>query len=150
MTPSGSDGPTELTALPRERLIDRATEAIKDYIIANGLQSGDRLPTEQELAQRLGVSRNVIRQALASLEAVGIVRTEHGRGSFVAEFGAANRVLQHLAFWLDIDHLDQQSYLETRRIFDAGVLELAMERATDGDLDRLAGIVEGLRLGLGG
>lgn len=141
MSRSHADGVSRLAALPRERLIDRAVEAIKDHIIANGLQSNDRLPSEGELAQRLGVSRNVIRQALSSLEAVGIVRTEHGRGTFVAEFGAANNVLQHLDFWLDIEHLDQQSYFETRLIFETGVLQLAMQRATTDDLDRLEAIV---------
>jgi GntR family transcriptional repressor for pyruvate dehydrogenase complex len=130
-----------LAALPRERLIDRATVAIKDYIIAKGLQSNDRLPSEAELAHRLGVSRNVVRQAIASLEAVGIVRTEHGRGSFIAELGSASKVLQNLAFWLDLERLDQQAYLETRLIFDTGVLELAMRRATAADLGRLDTLV---------
>ena len=147
MTLSDSDGPGRLAALPRERLIDRAVEAIKDYILANGLQANDRLPSEHELAEHLGVSRNVIRQALSSLEAVGIVRTEHGRGSFVAELGAANRVLQHLAFWLDIESLDQESYFETRFIFDSGVFQLAMERATEGQLDRLEDLVRAMEVG---
>jgi GntR family transcriptional repressor for pyruvate dehydrogenase complex len=141
---AGSHESNRLAALPRERLIDRATEAIKDHIVAKGLRSNDRLPSEAELAHRLGVSRNVVRQAIASLEAVGIVRTEHGRGSFIADLGSASKVLQNLTFWLDVDRLDQQTYLETRLFFDTGVLELAMERATAGDLDRLAALVEAM------
>jgi len=144
MTLSDANVPAPLTTLPRERLIDRVVGAIKDYIIANRLQSGDRLPSEQELAQHLGVSRNVVRQALSSLEAVGIVRTEHGRGTFVAEFGAASSILQHLAFWLDIEHLDHRSYFETRLIFDAGVLRLVIERAADEDFDRLEELVQAM------
>jgi DNA-binding FadR family transcriptional regulator len=144
MTHSQAEPKAALSALPRERLIDRAVEAIKHYIIAGGLQANDRLPSEGELAERLGVSRNVIRQALSALEMVGIVRTEHGRGTFVAEIGASSNVLQHLAFWLDIEHLDQQSYYETRLIFDSGVLQLAMQRATDEDLARLEEIVQAM------
>src|SRR5436309_8521658 len=130
-----------LTPLRRERLMDRAIDAIKQHIIANDLQAGDRLPSEPELSASLGVSRNVVRQALSSLEAVGIVRSEHGRGTFVAELGATSNVLQHLDFWLDIEHLDQRDYVETRSVFDAGVLRLAMRSATEKDLERLEEVV---------
>lgn len=77
--------PEPLKTLPRERLIDRATEAIKDYILANRLSSGDRLPSEAELARSLGVSRNVIRQAISSLGALGLVRVAQGRGIYVGD-----------------------------------------------------------------
>jgi len=131
-----------LPTLRRERLIDRAVDAIKQHIMANGLQPGDRLPSEPELASSFGVSRNVVRQALSSLEAVGIVHSEQGRGTFVAEIGATSNVLQHLDFWLDLANLDQRDYVETRSLFDAGVLQLAMRKATDDELDRLDGVVD--------
>ena len=72
-------GREPLRTLPRERLIDRATEAIKAHILANELKGGDRLPAETELARSLGVSRNVVRQAVSSLETLGVVRVAHGR-----------------------------------------------------------------------
>src|SRR5215211_4172091 len=130
-----------LPTLRRERLMDRAIDAIKQHIIVNSLQAGDRLPSEPDLAASLGVSRNVVRQALSSLEAVGIVRSEHGRGTFVAEIGSTSNVWQHLDFWLDIENLDQRDYVETRSVFDAGVLRLAMRNATAEDLERLAEVV---------
>ena len=135
------DRPAALSTLRRERLLDRAVDAITQHIIGNGLQAGDRLPSEPELSASLGVSRNVVRQALSSLEAVGIVRSEQGRGTFVAEMAATTNVLQHLDFWLDIEHLDQRDYVETRSAFDAGVLRLAMRNATEEDLRRLEDVV---------
>ena len=141
MTPSAPERSRQLGVLPRERLIDRAIEAIKTYMIASALQAGDRLPSEAELAQSLSVSRNVVRQALSSLEAVGIVRTEHGRGTFVAELGASSNILQHLGFWLDIDHLSQEDYVDARAFFEAGGLQRVMQRATDADFQRLDEIV---------
>jgi GntR family transcriptional repressor for pyruvate dehydrogenase complex len=141
MTLSAADRASTLAVLPRERLIDRAIEAIKAYMIASGLQAGDRLPSETELAHSLSVSRNVVRQALSSLEAVGIVRTEHGRGTFVAEMGASSNILQHLAFWLDIEHLSQDDYIDARAFFEAGALQRVMRRATDADFARLQEIV---------
>jgi GntR family transcriptional repressor for pyruvate dehydrogenase complex len=141
MTLSVPDRLGPLAVLPRQRLIDRAIEAIKTYMIASALQAGDRLPSEAELAQSLSVSRNVVRQALSSLEAVGIVRTEHGRGTFVAEMGASSNIFQHLAFWLDIERLSQQEYVDAREFFEAGALQRVMRRATDADFQRLDAIV---------
>ena len=142
-----SERSTGLPTLRRERLLDRAVDAIKQHIVANSLQAGDRLPSEPELSGSLGVSRNVVRQAVSSLEAVGIVRSEHGRGTFVAELGATSNVLQHLDFWLDIEHLDQRDYVETRSVFDAGVLRLAMRNATGDDLERLEEVVRRMEAG---
>jgi GntR family transcriptional repressor for pyruvate dehydrogenase complex len=133
-----------LPTLRRERLVDRAVDAIKRHIIANGLQAGDRLPSEPELSASLGVSRNVVRQAVSSLEAVGIVRSEHGRGTFVATMADAGAIFQHLDFWLDLEHLSQREYVETRSAFDAGVLRLAMRNATDEELDGLEAAAEAM------
>src|SRR6185369_11181581 len=137
MTESAGSPPTGLPALRRERLVDRAVDALKQHIIVNGLQAGDRLPAEPELARLLAVSRNIVRQAISSLEAVGIVRSEHGRGTFIAEMGASSNVLEHLDFWLDIEHLSQQEYAEARWAFDAGVLQLVMRNATVEDFEQL-------------
>ncbi len=56
-------------------LNDLISERLKDYIIQNRLQPGDKLPTEDSLAQRLGVSRTAVREALRSLEALGLIET---------------------------------------------------------------------------
>ena len=126
-----------LIALSRERLVDRAAEAIKDYVVRNELQTNDRLPSENEFAQRLQVSRNVVRQALSSLEAVGIVRTEHGRGTFVADWYNNEKLFQNLSLWQDLGNLDDGRYFELRLGFESGILQLVMEKATDDDFDRL-------------
>jgi GntR family transcriptional repressor for pyruvate dehydrogenase complex len=144
MTASSPESPTLLAVVPRERLVHRVIEAIKNYMIAGALQAGDRLPSESDLAQSLSVSRNVVRQALSSLEAVGIVRTEHGRGTFVAEMGASSNLLQRLAFWLDIDRLSQAEYVDAREFFEAAVLARVMRRGTDADFQRLSEIVDAL------
>src|SRR3954469_4287094 len=144
MTDSAGRPPTGLPALRRERLVDRALDALKQHIIVNGLQAGDRLPSEPELARSLGVSRNVVRQAISTLEAVGIVRSEHGRGTFIAEMGASSNLLEHLDFWLDIEHLSQQEYAEARWAFDAGVFQLVMRNATDEDFAQLERVLEGM------
>jgi GntR family transcriptional repressor for pyruvate dehydrogenase complex len=117
-------------------LIDRAVEAIKDYILANELQGGDRLPSEQDLARSLGVSRNVVRQAVSSLETLGIVRAAQGRGVYVADL-ADTDVFRQLAAWLDTSDLDDGEYFQVRAIFERGIFELLLANASEADLDRI-------------
>lgn len=57
---------------------------IKQYIRKNRLQQGDRLPSENTLAQQFGVNRNTVRSALAQLRSQGLIYSEKGRGFFVA------------------------------------------------------------------
>ncbi len=137
--PSGA-----LRALPRERLIDRATVAIKDFILANGLSGGDRLPSESELARSLGVSRNVVRQAVSSLETLGIVRVAHGRGIYVGDV-ADTDVFRQLANWIDTSELNNQEFIRVRAIFERGIFEMVIERASDDDFDHLESLAVALR-----
>lgn len=132
-----------LHTLRRERLLDRATEAIKDYILANRLSDGDRLPSETELARSLGVSRNVIRQAISSLEALGLVRVAHGRGIYIGKV-ADTAVFQQLASWIDPGDLDNDEFLQVRAIFERGIFELVIDHATDEDLDHLTSLAAAL------
>lgn len=65
----------------------QVAEAIKDWVVEQGLQAGDRLPGEVELIERFGMSKGTIREAMRILEAQGLIktRTGPGGGSFVHE-----------------------------------------------------------------
>ena len=63
-----------------EKLYIQTFREIRSYIIRNNLKPGDLLPTEQEMSQMLGVSRNVIREAIKSMELMGMVQACAGRG----------------------------------------------------------------------
>lgn len=62
-----------------QELVDRLTVRIREGVI----RPGERLPTEDSLVQTYGVSRTVVREAISRLRAAGLVRTRHGRGTFV-------------------------------------------------------------------
>ena len=69
-----------------EKLYMQAFREIRQYIVDNGLQPGDLLPTEQQLCQKLGVSRNVLREAIKSMEVMGLIESCPGRGTELKEF----------------------------------------------------------------
>src|SRR5215218_10120787 len=63
-------------------------DALLRTIDERGLRPGDQLPTEAEVTELFGVSRSTVREALRLLERDGVIRTEHGRGRFLAAGGA--------------------------------------------------------------
>lgn len=71
--------------LRRERLYESLAAHISDFIEAQGLVGGDRLPPERQLAAELGVSRATVSQALAALETRGRVEVRHGVGALVRD-----------------------------------------------------------------
>src|SRR5690349_23341126 len=68
----------------RPHLAEHITRSLADEIAAGRLRPGDRLPTEQFLSENFGVSRNVVREAIASLRAQGMIESRQGVGAFVS------------------------------------------------------------------
>ena len=87
--------------MPRIPAYERIREAVRAD--ARQLGAGGRLPSETTLAERFGVTRVTVRQALAGLEAEGTVVREHGRGTFVRDVSPTPRPLSRLtSFGQDI------------------------------------------------
>ncbi|MEV0162020.1 FadR/GntR family transcriptional regulator [Nonomuraea fuscirosea] len=111
-----------------------AAEQVLELIVELGLRPGDRMPTENELARRLGTSRTVVREAVKILSALGRVRAQKGRGLYVADdegmFGSGRRA----SFFLptDLDHV--YMLFEFRQAQEMETSRLAARRATPAEL----------------
>lgn len=124
-----ADKPSLLRPLgPARNLTSEVVERIATEIRAGRLQPGARLPTEQKLMVALGVSRTVVREAVAALRAEGIVVTRQGAGAFVAAdssrvpFRIDPAALSSLEDVLDV--------MEVRRAVEIEAAALASERVT--------------------
>src|SRR3954463_9031870 len=80
----------------RTTLVSRVGGELRSELAAGGSPPGSRLPTETKLAEHFGVSRPTVRAALRELEALGLVRTQHGVGTFVAEQPAVRAGLEKM------------------------------------------------------
>jgi DNA-binding FadR family transcriptional regulator len=110
-------------------------ESVLEFIAARGLQPGDRLPTELDLATELGVSRSVLREAVKVLSALGRVRAEKGRGLYVADEPGLLSGADSLHFTFMPANLDHVFMLfEFRRTQEVTVSRLAAGRATPTEL----------------
>jgi GntR family transcriptional regulator, transcriptional repressor for pyruvate dehydrogenase complex len=77
--------PRRMSPVRRERLYESLAAHISDFIEAQGLVGGDRLPSERQLATELGVSRATLSRALAALETRGRIEVRHGIGALVRD-----------------------------------------------------------------
>ncbi|MEO8643504.1 GntR family transcriptional regulator, partial [Pseudomonas sp.] len=68
----------------RPHLAEHIARSLSDEIASGRLRPGDRLPTEQFLSQNFGVSRNVVREGIATLRAQGLIQSRQGVGVFVS------------------------------------------------------------------
>ena len=91
-------------------------QAVEEDIASGGHKPGDRLPTEHELAQRFGVNRHTVRQALGALEEAGLIRVEQGRGTFVQEQVIDYQVSKRTRF---SQELTGQSRVPSKRLLGA-------------------------------
>jgi DNA-binding FadR family transcriptional regulator len=73
-------------AAPPERrpLVDQVIASLRELVGSEGLQPGDRLPSEPKLAERLQVGRSTLREAIRALSHAGVLEVRHGSGTFVA------------------------------------------------------------------
>lgn len=123
------------------RRSDEIASQIKNWIISNRIDIGQKLPAERELAESLSVSRVVIREALKSLGQSGFIETRLGArgGSFVSNkiykpfFGIISDLLRDGA--LSLHH-----FCEAREAVEKFSMELAVEHIKDEDIDRLRSI----------
>lgn len=120
-------------------------DAIREYILDNNLHPGDMLPPENELARQLDVSRNSVREAVRSLESLGIIETRRGSGLFVRDF-SFEPLLNTLPYGLLKDLRELSDLLQVRRVLETGMIETAMAAMPAEQKARLEAVVEQMRV----
>jgi GntR family transcriptional regulator, transcriptional repressor for pyruvate dehydrogenase complex len=116
---------------------DDAIAKIKEMIVSGELQPGDRLPRELDLAQRLGLSRSSLREAVRALSLVRILDVRQGDGTYVTSL-EAEVLLEAMSFMVDLHH-DQNvmHILEARRVMEAATAALAAQYIDEEELVEL-------------
>lgn len=125
------------------RAFEEICERIREQLALGVLKPGDKLPPERDLAQQLGVSRNVLREALRSLEMAGVLRLLKGvkGGAFIQE-GDTSRMNGVMRDMLSLGTISVRELSEARvHVLDL-VVRLACAHARQSDLDALEGNIE--------
>lgn len=140
---------TLLERIPRRKVSHEVREQLRDLVASGTFHPGERLPSERDLMEALGVSRTVIREALRGLEGLGFVTIRHGCGVYVAD-GAARVAgpVRQLASAARRARTPKD-LVEVRLIVEPEVSALAAIRATADDLRRLERDIEQFRAQVG-
>lgn len=130
---------TDLGRIPHQTMTDIVETRLLEYLKKKSFKPGDALPTELDLAEALGVSRNVLREALSRLRMLGMVETRKKRGMVLARpdiLGSLERVLDPLI----IDQQTLRDIFELRLTLEIGLADLLYLRKTDKDVEELEAI----------
>ena len=131
----------------RGKEIEGSTEQVVSFVRAlierGDLRRGDRLPAERDLAIQIGVSRPTVRAGLRALQAMGVVISRHGSGTYIPD-GPPALGSEPLSFQAALHGFTREEMYEARRILEVGAAGLAAERAASDQLATLADEVAGL------
>ncbi|GAA3295782.1 FadR family transcriptional regulator [Dactylosporangium vinaceum] len=125
-------------------LTDEAIDKIKGMITSGELGPGDRLPKESDLAERLGLSRNSLREAVKALSMIRVLDVRRGDGTYVTSL-EPDLLLDALSFVVDFHRDDTvPQFLEVRRILEPAATALAATRMTDREIVTLRSVLDEL------
>ncbi|SFP75519.1 FadR/GntR family transcriptional regulator [Salibacterium halotolerans] len=127
--------------LTKKTLSKQVEEKIVDLLLQNKMQPGDKLPSEMELIDMLGVSRSVLREALSSLESLGIIRRQTKGGTYFAE----KIGLHPFSVMLSLVNNNLEAIIEARMTLELGLVALAAEKITAEELQRLHDTIEAIK-----
>src|SRR6266508_4936460 len=112
-------------------LTDEAIDRIKEMIVSGELHPGDRLPREADLAERLGLSRNSLREAVRALTLIHVLDVRQGDGTYVTSLEPP-LLLDAMTFVVDFHRDDTVlEFLEVRRILEPAATAMAALNMTD-------------------
>jgi DNA-binding FadR family transcriptional regulator len=123
-------------------LTDEAIERIKDMIVSGELRAGDRLPKEADLAERLGLSRNSLREAVKALSLIRVLDVRQGDGTYVTSL-QPEVLLDTMGFVVDLHRDDSVLHLlEVRRLLEPPATGMAATKMTDAEIAELRAVLE--------
>jgi GntR family transcriptional repressor for pyruvate dehydrogenase complex len=131
------DKTTATTSGKHSQLTMQVVEHIRSLIESGELRSGDRLPPERELARKLKISRSSLRAGIGFLSAMGVLKSRHGAGTFVAS-GPPQLDSSSLTVLGALHGFQPWHMFETRMVLERALAALAAERATDEHIAALA------------
>ena len=130
----------EFEAIRRSKVYEEVARQIRNHIFEN-LKSGDVLPPERELAQKFGVSRSSVRDAIRSLELIGLLEPQQGRGTVVCE-PSADALAGSLTAVIMQKRKLVKELLDVRKVVEPPLARRAALHVTDSLIGELVQLLE--------
>lgn len=132
------------TPIKNKKVYEHVIEQIQEMIMNGDLKKGDKLPSERELSSLLDVSRTSIREALRSLEIIGLIESRQGEGTFIRENVESN-LFEPLSVMFMLSDRKPQDVLEIRKIIEVEAARLTSKKINEEQKKELEGIMNQFR-----
>lgn len=117
---------------------------IKNEIIKGNLTIGDKLPTERFLAEKLGISRNSIREAIRTMENMGMLESKQGSGNYLTG-NLGKMFVEGIGIMLLLKQINYEEVYELRKTIELEAYELAVKNISKSDLTKLEILIEKMK-----
>ncbi len=124
-----------MKSIERVSVTDEVAKRIKAEILGGKYKPGDKLATEKELSDELGVGRSTIREALRMLKAFGFIQIQQGRGAFVIKTVEDSE--PNIRDWFTKNEFALHDLMEIRLAFEPLAVKLAISRASDEEVEKI-------------
>lgn len=130
-----------LKKMERTSVVQNVIDSLTAALLNGDLKPGDRIPTEAELSEQLGVARNSVREAIKILVYLGVLEIRRADGTFVCD-GFSDSLVDPMIYGIILNQENTQELNELRVMMETGVLRLAIEKGSEEEIqvlhDRLA------------
>jgi len=125
-------------------VVEQVIEQMTDMMLAGRFKAGDKLPNEFELMKELQISRNPLREAMKILSAMGVIEIRRGDGTYICQTLKPS-VLDSVIYSMLLTTSEENEIIELRQTLDENVLNLAIHKCTEAEIDHLQGMIEQMR-----
>jgi GntR family transcriptional repressor for pyruvate dehydrogenase complex len=118
----------------------KVIDYIKEQIRTGALQIGSKLPAERELSERLGISRNSVREAIRTLDIMGVISSQQGAGNYlIGNF--ENNLVESISMMFLLNKIDYNQISQLRRGLEMQAIWLAIDHISDQEIEELKRII---------
>ena len=110
-----------------ESVVQQVINALTEAMLNRELRPGDKIPTEAELSESMGVGRNSVREAIKVLEAYGVVHIKRAEGTFVSQ-EYDSKMIYPVLYGIILQKDSTKQIVELRKVIDVGLLQLAVDK----------------------
>lgn len=121
----------------------KVIDYVKKQILEGNLQLGGKLPAERDLSNLLGVSRNSVREAIRTLDVMGVISSQQGAGNYLTG-NFQNNLVESMSMMFYLNQIDYQQISQLRRALEMQALILAIDNITDPEIAQLERILSQL------
>jgi len=124
------------TLQKKKTTVEKVITKIKNLLLSGKLKSGDRLPSELELADSFNISRGSVREAMKILSALGVVEIKRGNGTYIAS-SLNNDLFNPLLFQMILEENDAQELFDLREEIEKGIISLIFKNSKPEDIQNI-------------